>query len=162
MLTQERLKEILDYNPETGELTWLIQAGPARPRMVAGNIDPKGYRKIKIRRINYLAHRIIWLWMTGEWPSKDLDHIDTVKDNNRWINLRECTNSENHCNTPKSAANKSGVKGVHWNRESRKWHAQIKSKGIVKYLGLFTELSEAAHAVATERALIHQNFAHNG
>jgi hypothetical protein len=99
-LTANRLREVLDYNSETGVFTWRVAL---RPRMkigtVAGWLDERGYRRVRIDARPYLAHRLAWLWMTGEWPSGRLDHRDGDPGNNCWSNLREAMQSQNSANS---------------------------------------------------------------
>ena len=144
MLTPERLKEVLDYDPETGISTWLVSRGSAREGARAGcNINPDGYRRIRIDRENYLEHRLIFFWMTGRWPDPEVDHRDMDKLNNRWHNLREATRSQNAANRRTHKTNTSGVKGVCWNKRLQKWVAQIKVNGTQIHL-LATDSKEKA------------------
>jgi hypothetical protein len=83
--------------------------------------------------------------MTGEWPKKsDVDHINGVKSDNRWCNLREATRAENTSNTQIRITNTSGYKGVGWHKHHKKWSAQIRVDGYLYYLGLFDTPEEAA------------------
>ena len=133
----ERILEVLDYNPENGKLTWLVSTSKRiRVGDSAGSFRPSGYIDIKIDGILYKAHRIIWLWMTGEWPKHQIDHVDGTKTNNRWSNLREATQSQNQQNAKRRSDNKSGFKGVHWNKRAGKWHAKIKISGKVNVMGI--------------------------
>jgi len=162
-LTQEYLKSILNYCPETGVFTRLVPVGcRAKVGDIAGSADKKGYRLIGISGKTYKAHRLAWLYMTGTLPSKQIDHIDGEKSNNRFSNLREATNAQNQSNRPVSQNSKSGYKGVYlvkWNRE-RPWMAQIKVMGKDTYLGVFKtkELAHAAYCKAAEKH--HGDFAH--
>jgi hypothetical protein len=136
-LTASYVRRILNYDPRTGILRWK-QAVARRVKIgqIAGWVDrPKGHVKISIKHKNYLAHRIIWLWMTGRWPLNEIDHENNRRADNRWTNLREATTSQNCQNRKRSAANTSGYKGACYVRG--KWHAQIKINGITKHLGVF-------------------------
>ena len=120
-----RLKELVDYDSETGIFTWKPRkwAYGAKAGTEAGWRDWKGYVIITLDRVNYRAHRLAWLYMTGEWPSQDVDHKDRNKANNRWINLREATRSQNMGNQSLRDCNTSGVKGVSWDKKTGKWVA---------------------------------------
>ena len=157
-LTQQRLKELLVYDPETGVFTWRKdRADNARRGAIAGSPKSDGYMRLCIDGRRYRAHRIAWLYVTGKWPTKEIDHINGDGLDNRWANLREATRSQNMCNTALRADNKSGFKGVSWVTARRKWHAQIAGKS----LGHFDNLEAAARAyrkAATERFGEFANF----
>ena len=108
MITQARLKELLTYDPETGYFTRNVNVKGANAGERAGTITAKGYIAIGIDRKHYLAHRLAFLYMTGEWPKELVDHKDTIKINNKWENLREATNSQNKRNVGARKTNKSG------------------------------------------------------
>ena len=98
-LTQEYLKSILEYNPETGLFIWLKQvSNRIKSGSTAGTIRSDGYVKIIINRKIYFAHRLAWLYMTGKWPEDLVDHKDNIKHNNIWENLREANHSQNNKN----------------------------------------------------------------
>lgn len=149
-LTHERLKELFGYNPETGLFTRLVAlAKSSYVGEVAGTLDPKGYIVLGIDYKLYLGHRLAWFYMTGEWPSKHIDHIDGVRSNNCFANLREASVSENAQNVTKSRKDsKSGFLGVF--KHGVKWTARITINGKTKHLGLFTtpELASEAYVAA--------------
>lgn len=98
-LTQEYLKSILHYAPETGIFTWIVcLSNRAKIGSIAGTIRNNGYSKINIGGQLYYAHRLAWLYMTGKWPKEHVDHKDNVRANNKWKNLREATYSQNNKN----------------------------------------------------------------
>lgn len=144
-LTQSRLKELLNYNPDTGEFSWLVAAGRVMRGAKAGHLHSGGYRHIQIDGKVYRAHRLVWLYMTGAWPSDQIDHRNVVRDDNRWDNLREATNAENCQNANLYKNNRSGFMGVAWESRRQKWKAAIMVAGRHKHLGYFTT-PEAAHA----------------
>ena len=145
-ITAERLREVLDYNPESGEFRWLLATNSmVRVGMIAGSINRGGYSLICIDGGRYLAHRLAFLFMTGKFPELDVDHTDGDTANNSWTNLREATVSENHANSRRRCDNTSGHKGVSFRKASQNWCAQIQVNGRKMYLGLF-ESAEAAHA----------------
>ena len=146
MLTQERIKELLHYCPKTGVFTWLINmSNSIKVGREAGHLG-HGYRTIRVDRNLYLAHRLAFLYMTGEMPRHQVDHIDQSKANNRWSNLRAATNLENHKNRPLNKNNKSGVSGVSWNNKSGKWVSQITVDGKSVFLGHFKRKDKAIEA----------------
>lgn len=125
-LTQRELKEILHYEPSTGGFTWKINTkGGARIGKKAGGIKNDGYWHIKIRQKVYGAHRLTWLYMTGKWPEDQMDHINHNRSDNRWVNLRSVTRSENCRNKPMLKNHASGIFGVCWNKTTQKWYAHI-------------------------------------
>jgi hypothetical protein len=143
-LTAERLRELLSYDPETGVFTWRVtRGGGAQVGSVAGAIDRHGYRHIKLDYRLYRAHRLAWLYVYGAFPSKELDHINRLRDCNAISNLREATRSENGQNKVLQANNTSGFKGVSWDKRARKWAAQIALNGKNKFLGRFSTPHEA-------------------
>lgn len=145
-LTQETLKEILHYDPDTGIFTWLISKGTAKKGNVAGNIcnqRGKKYRTIMINYKTYYAHRLAWLYVYGEFPEKDTDHINGDGLYNRIDNLRCVTESENLRNSKLSSRNKSGVIGVSWEKLVSKWRVKIGVQGKNICLGFFRDLDEA-------------------
>lgn len=99
LLTQERVRELLNYNQETGLVTWNISInGRAPVGSVAGYVNGRGYRIITIDNHMYPAHRLIWMWMEGYFPESEIDHISGVRDDNRWCNLRHVSTSCNRVN----------------------------------------------------------------
>ena len=146
-LTQDRLKELLDYEPSTGVFRWKVSrrgcGGKVKPGAPAGHVTGfPGYVHMKVDGLCCKAHRLAFLFMEGYWPKQDVDHINGDKADNRWRNLRECSRSENAANTSAKRFNSSGFKGVspHGNR----WKAQIRAHGVTRYLGLFATPEEAS------------------
>ena len=153
-LTQERLKSLLHYEPETGVFTWKVW----RPNGIkigdaAGAVHPvSGYRIIKVNARSYLASRLAWLYMTGEWPADLIDHKDTDRQNNAWQNLRAATYAENMHNRNVQHTSGSGIKGVRFKTgRTKPWEAHIRIDGRLKYLGNFAN-PEDAHAAYTKAA----------
>lgn len=122
MLTQERLKELFHYDPETGVFTRLV-GGPGSPTGVLKNKPNSGhgYIVISINSKNYLTHRLAWLYVYGRFPLEQIDHINHDRTDNRITNLREVTELENHRNMSKSTNNTSGVVGVTWHKRDSVW-----------------------------------------
>lgn len=147
MLTQARLHELFDYEPETGNLIRKI-ARSARACIgdVAGTLRPDGYRHIGIAGKLYQAHQLVWFWHHGEWPRKDLDHINRVRDDNRIENLRDVPRSVNIANQDRPS--ETGLKGVR-KLASDRWMARIGVNGKTKYIGSFKSPQDA-HAAFKE------------
>ena len=111
-LNSERLKELLKYNPETGDFTWNFTRQRSIKGSKAGHINQKGYVAIGINGKVYRAHRLAWLYMTGEWPPQQIDHDNRIKSDNRWFNISLADNQINQRNMPLRKDNKSGAVGV--------------------------------------------------
>lgn len=159
-LTQARLRELLEYDVETGVFTWKVRrGGKAIAGAVAGRIDTHGHRQITIDRKLYLAHRLAWLYVHGYWPTVQIDHRDTVKDNNALSNLRLATHAEQMRNRGPVSTNTSGFKGVSWDKRRSKWRAQIWQNGRSRTIGHYATTEEAAAAYAAEAYEHHGEFA---
>lgn len=143
-LTQARLKELLAYNPETGEF--------ARHGKRCGGPDVGGYILISVDGARHKAHRLAFLFMLGRWPEGDVDHANRNTSDNRWSNLREATRAQNCANAGARSNSKSGVRGVCLT--TRGWKAQIKVSGKNNHLGYFgsAEAASAAYKAAAQRA----------
>lgn len=141
MVTQERLKELFDYNPETGNLVWKVRRQRIKVGGVAGRVDNQGYRRIRLDGRNYQAHRLVWLWHHGEWPKYEIDHINRVRDDNRIENLRDVSGSINRLNSDRP--NKTGLAGVVKNGSG--FQAKLNIFGETAYLGTFATPEEAHH-----------------
>lgn len=166
-LAAEYVREILDYDPETGAFRWKWRSDvPLKwnarfAGKIAGSTTPKGYRLIAINRHFYHAHRLAWLYVTGAWPPADLDHRDLRYGNNIFRNLREATRGQNMCNTGLRSDNTSGFKGVQFRAQctSRPWKAVIRAAGRAHHLGYFPTPEEAAAAYETAAIRLHGEFA---
>jgi HNH endonuclease/AP2 domain len=156
MITAERLRELLHYEPDTGVFTRRVRTAN-RVRVggdVAGSVNSSdGYRYICIDYRLYPDHRLAWLYITGSWPKSQIDHINGDKTDNRLANLREATQSQNQANTSMRADNISGFKGVSWSKGRRKWLAHIKKRSKCKHLGFFDTSGSAAlaYTIAAEK-----------
>ena len=142
MITQSRLHELFDYDPNTGNLLWKVVRPNVKVGDVAGCIDKRdGYRLIRLDGRTYKAHRLVWLWHHGKWPDHQIDHIDRDPANNRIENLRDVSGSINQLNCDKP--NKTGFAGVIKSRN--KFQAQLKIFGKNVRLGTFDTPEEAHH-----------------
>ena len=150
------LRQLLSYNPGTGVFTWLVALRLGKPAGdVAGTLGADGYISISILRRKYKAHRLAWLYLHGEWPKDEIDHINGDRADNRLANLRPATRHKNSANKRRYSNNQSGRKGVNWHRQHQKWCTRITVNGKRKHIGLFHSLEDAADAY--RRAAI-ENF----
>lgn len=150
-LTAERLKELLHYDPQTGVFTWLVDRGGMRCKgRSAGTPDGGGHLMIRVDYHIYKAHRLAWLYMTGEWPTALIDHENRTPADNRWSNLRDATDQQNMWNG-RSKLPKSGFRGVKRHRNGFVAFIYEGKRGI--YLGSFktAEEASAAHADAIRK-----------
>lgn len=157
-LTVERLRWALDYDPYSGEFRW---TGVLKGRgytfaktgagVLAGAPDGNGYRLIGVDGKLYRAHRLAWLYMTGQWPTRHVDHEDRDTSNDRWGNLRLASASQNGGNSTTKKNNKSGFKGVHRRPRDGRWVAQISCRRQNYWLGAF-DTPEEAHAAYVAEA----------
>lgn len=158
-LTAERLRELLDYSPETGEFRWRVdRGGTAGAGSVAGYTDSKGYCSIRIEGNDYLAHRVAWKYVHGAGPARGIDHRNGIRNDNRIVNLREATQSENMENQRKARADsKTGLLGTSRKTHSNKFRAQIKINGRSKSIGLFKTAEEAHQAYLKAKRKLHSH-----
>lgn len=157
MITYERLKEIVQYDPETGVFTWLECRKKCTPGSVAGSVRPDGYTQIRLDYKRYYAHRLAWLYMTGQHSDKIVDHADGNPRNNAWRNLREATPAQSAQNRGVQKNNRDGVKGV--KRAGHRFYAMISAAGHNRYLGTFETQAEAIAAYAAAARHYHGEFA---
>ncbi len=139
-MTQDKLKEKLSYDINTGIFSW------RNNNKFCGNLNKTdGYIIIQINKKKYRAHRLAWLYVYGVWPKEFIDHINGIKNDNRLVNLREASALENTFNQKIKSNNTSGYKGVVWNKQNKKWVARIKVKGKYKFLGMSNDILIAAN-----------------
>ena len=143
LLTQEKLKSLLTYVPETGQFFWNESGKGREESLIAGTLLATGYTHIMIEGERYVAHRLAWLYMTGFFPKEELDHIDRNKSNDAWVNLREATRSQNAMNQRTRTDNTSGHKGICWDKQKNKWKVQISTKGVSRIQKHFVDFDEA-------------------
>lgn len=143
--TQERLRELFDYNPETGLFTRRINRGKAKAGDVAGGITKKGYLKITVDGTQYYAQRLALQYM-GLPLGKETDHINGDRTDNRIANLRAVTTIRNQRNTKLRTDNASGYRGVHWLKKQERWEVQMRVEGKRIHLGTYVELDDAIAA----------------
>lgn len=146
VLTQSYLKSILRYDPEIGRFFWIVSLKKGIAGKMAGNLKSDGYRHISINGKNFFEHRLAWMYVNGEFPEFQLDHINHNRSDNRMQNLRAVSGQENCRNRPMQNNNSSGVTGVSWHARDGRWRAYIKNAGKAKHLGVFSDYFEAVCA----------------
>lgn len=162
VLSKKDIEKYLSYDPKTGRIDRKTINTPGNQRYIgqeAGWIESKGYRAIMVCGKIYKAHRIAWLFLTGEWPEHQIDHINGNKSDNREINLRPATGYENQRNRGMLRTNSSGFKGVHLNKRRQKWVASIRTGNGQKHLGYFNSAEDASRAYYAAAQEYHGNFA---
>ncbi len=145
IITQKQLKNILDYNPETGLFVWLVSSGSAKAGDLAGSPDINNLGNIRLnyKKKKYAISHLAWLYMYGEFPTNLVDHINGNSQDNRITNLREADYQKNNMNKAIGKNNTSGVMGVAWFKAGNKWKAYISLDGKKIHLGYFHKFSEA-------------------
>ena len=156
-LTSDRLRAVLDYDPETGIFRWRVQRGGMRAGALAGCAAPDGVL-IAIDYRQHRAARLAFLYMTGAWPPAEIDFLDHDNLNNRWNNLRPATSAQNHAyqRTPRNS--RTGIKGVWWDATVKRWAGQVIHAGRV-YKRHFETIGSAARYVRAKREQLHGDFA---
>ncbi|WP_318761860.1 HNH endonuclease [Aminobacter niigataensis] len=154
-ISQRELKELLHYDPKTGIFTSMVQRSVQPAGAIAGTVDDDGYIRISIRGGKYRAHRLAFLYMTGSFPDREVDHRDRVRTNNAWSNLRTATPSQNGAN--KASSSSAGLKGVQSTKSA--FVARIKHNGVRKYLGSFQTAEQAHLAYCRAANDLHGEFA---
>jgi hypothetical protein len=156
-LTQERLKELLKYDPETGLFYWLVDRYRVKRGDRAGSVSPRHrYRIIRLDQRNYAEHRLAWFYMNGEWPPAEIDHADLDRQNNRWSNLRSATSSQNKANRQSRGAY---PKGVCFHKASGLFSSRVHSGGKQISLGYFKTPELAHQAYCDAAPKYHGKFA---
>lgn len=157
-LTQERLREVLSYDLESGVFIWRKAASRRIPAgSIAGHLMPNGYWRITFDKTQHSAHRLAFLYMTGSWPPEEVDHIDGVKSNNRWANLRPATKSQNAINRRSRRPN--GMRGASFHKETGKYVSLIYVGRKQINLGYFDSAEQAHAAYLAASQKYHGDFA---
>ena len=158
------LRRLVQYEPETGQFIRLAApkrgAGKRFGKPAAQWRNENGYVLISLgRRWRFRAHQLAWLYMTGEWPSGDIDHVDGDRANTKWANLRAATRSQNLANSCLKTTNTSGIKGVSWDTKRGLWRSQISNQGRRHFLGRYASKDEAAAAYECAARKLYGEFA---
>lgn len=147
---EDWIRDNLRYDPETGHLWWLVQKNNRIMEKPAGYSDKDSYPRVDIRingvRSQPTKHRLAWFLYYGVWPKDQVDHINNIKDDNRIVNLREATVSENQANQKIQVGGSSKYKGVHWKKARNKWGTSITVNYKLIWLGYYHNEEDAALA----------------
>jgi hypothetical protein len=157
MISYEDLIKHFKYDHLTGQFERIktVRGGKLGP---VGTLNHLGYIEIPFKQKRYSAHRMAWLYMTKKWPVHMIDHINGKRNDNRFENLREATNAENHHNlkAPRKD-NASGFLGVYKRSDRNKWSAQIKHHGKLIFIGNFDSPEKAYEAYLIKKREIHSH-----
>lgn len=152
-ISQARVRELFGYRE--GKIFWIKPtSNRVRFGLEAGSITRRGYKAVSIDGRLYLVHRIIWLWHHGYLPENGIDHIDKNKNNNKIENLREVSQQCNVRNSSLSRSSKTGVRGVSWNKQKKRWCSTITVGGSRKFLGYTVDFFRSVEnrLIAEEKA----------
>lgn len=158
MVTAERLREVLQYDSETGAFTWrVLRRYKATAGSLAGTVGSRGYLQISIDNRLYLAHRLAWLYVHGEWPSATIDHINGTRVDNRLANLRDVSIAENIQNAyqPRPGKVSCQMRGATKDKRCKNWKSSITANGITYRLGQFATAAEAHQAYLAAKSRLH-------
>ena len=155
LIDSDVLRDLVEYDPETGLFVNKVNRSPnAKIRSVAGSLQNTGYISIHIRGRKYLAHRLAYLYMTGGWPKNQIDHINGIRSDNSWANLRDCTNGQNMRNLKRDGKN------IHPNGSG--FMVKIQKDNREFYLGTFKTYDRAKEVAVQARKDFHGVFAYIG
>ncbi len=166
-LTAEYVRSRLEYDPEVGTIRWKTKtfkkkcSGQWNKRFAgkeAGTVTKDG-RVVTLKFKKYMAHRLIWLIVTGEWPDLEIDHRDRNRANNKWLNLRLATSSQNKYNDGKHKNNTSGYTGVYFRKDRGTFSARIQYEGRDVCLGCFKTAEDAYAAYLNAAKEFHREYA---
>lgn len=159
MTEADLLRSLLRYDPHTGHFWWLEdrKSGKDMFSLPAGTTTKQGYVKIRFQKKYVFAHRLAWLYVTGEWPKNQIDHINCIKADNRFENLRPATQGQNKANSYLRRDNTTGYKGIQ--KRGNRWFAKINFQGKQYHLGSFETKEAAAGAFAFYQKKLFKEFA---
>ena len=158
MITADVLREYMRYEPDTGCFYWRKTYAPrAMVGNEAGSLNETGYVRIKVLGTEYPRSRLAWLYTYDEWPTPFIDHINRNRSDDRIINLRQATRSQNNSNTKMRSDNTTGAKGV--TIADGKYMVRINLRGKSIFIGRYDDLHEASQAYQNAATKYHGNFA---
>lgn len=162
IITAQRLREVVSYSPVVGVFEWRKGGRRIRRGGLAGAVTKSGYIRICVDGRLYEAHRLAWLYMTGDWPAQCIDHVDGDRSNNAFKNLRLAEYADNSANMKVNRRSTTGVKGVTYLASSERWRARVIRHGQIVLDKLFASLDEAKSAAEQARELAHGDFHNHG
>lgn len=156
-VSADRLRDVLDFDQRTGVFTWKkVTSNRVAVGSVAGSLhEPTGYRFVSVDGRMYKAHRLAWLYVNGEWPAGQIDHINGKRDDNRISNLRVVTAAQNLQNQRAGRGRTSSLLGVSWDSSRGRWRAVITVDGKYKQLGRFKDESHAYECYLNAKRAMH-------
>jgi hypothetical protein len=159
-ITANEVRELLNYDPDTGKFTRRVSTGGrygAKVGTPAGMLNDQGYWLISLKSLQYRAHRLAWLYMTGEWPKNEVDHLNGIRSDNRWANLRDVPAYVNQQNMRMAQSNsKTGLLGASWNSKDKRFCARIKANGRYMSLGYYDTAELAHEAYINAKRRLHE------
>ena len=156
------IRDLIDYNPETGVLTAKVNFAGRQEGAIIGSQTWQGYYAFSLFGKKCFAHRLAWLLHYGEWPSQPIDHINGIKKDNSIRNLRLCSLSQNQFNKPTQKNNTTGVKGVYWNKRDKRYVASVQFNGKKYSAGHHKDIESAKEAVMKLREKLAGEFTNHG
>ncbi|EQB7353713.1 hypothetical protein BB775_10535 [Enterobacter roggenkampii] len=156
------IRDLIDYNAETGVLTAKVNFSGRQAGSVIGSQTWQGYYAFSLFGKKCFAHRLAWLLHYGEWPSQPIDHINGIKTDNSIRNLRLCSLSQNQFNKPTQKNNTTGVKGVYWNKRDKRYVASVQFNGKKYSAGHHKDIESAKEEVMKLREKLAGEFTNHG
>ena len=159
-LDQAEVRRLFAYDPETGAFTWRVRrSNKIAVGQEAGGVNTHGHRRVGIGSSKHYVHRLIWLYVYGCWPAREIDHVNTHPSDNRLCNLREATRRQGLHNTSRRRDNRAGIKGVRWSQRHQRWVAKLNRPDGSVFQRRLRSKEAAAAAYAQEAARQFGEFA---